>query len=204
VSPAVSSAETNASNALVALANQQQGQGNQLFTASFPGFQTAEDFYDSLASGDPYAVFNAIAPVTQQVDLATAAAKKNILQNGPPGGQTNLAIEQADVNRGAQVGNLATSAYLGAPNALAQLASQGVGESLSSTGQAISAQSAGAQAIGQLGSQQLQAQQINAEEKGQTFGALSSLAGGVFEGAGAAGGFGPLFGIGGGGGEGKG
>ncbi len=181
VSPEVSQSEIATNTALTNIAQQQEANAQQLFNTSFPGFQTAENFYTTLASGDPSAIFRAISPAVQQIDQSTAAAKANILRTGPPGGQTNLAIENADVNRGAQVGNIGASAYLNAPNALAQLAGQGVNQSISSASTGISSYSAGTQALGQLGSQQLQAQQIAAEQKGSTFGSLSSLGGSLAE-----------------------
>jgi hypothetical protein len=46
-----------------------------------------------------------------------------------------------------------------------------------------------------LGNQQLEAQQLQAQQKGSTLGALSSLGGSIFEGAGAAGGLGALFAV---------
>jgi hypothetical protein len=177
VSQSVQQGELNNQNALVTLAQQQNQRAGQLFDASFPGFQKAEDFYGTLSTGDPYAIARAIAPATQQITAASDSAKANILRNAPNGGEKNLALEQVEVNRGAQVGSTASSGYLNSFNALAQLAGQGVNESISSAGTAVSGYNAGNQALGQLGNQQLQAQQIGAEEKGSTFGALSSLGG---------------------------
>ena len=204
VSPQVSAGELNNSNALTAIANRSDARAGQLFSASFPGFETAENFYGTLSTGDPYAIARAISPAAQQITQQADAAKANILRTAPAGGEKNLALEQVDVNRGAQTADVASKSYLGSFNALAQLAGQGVNQSISSTNAGVSAYSAGSQALGQLGNQQLQAQQINAEQKGSTFGALSNLGGDIFEGAGAAGGFGALFGGGGGaGGAGK-
>lgn len=186
VSPAVSSAEVNSSNALTAIAQEQNQRAGQLFGASFPGFEKAEDFYGALSTGDPAAISRAIAPAAQQITAQADAAKANILRTGAPGGEKNLAIENVDVQRGAQIGSTASSGYLNSFNALAQLAGQGVNQSISSAGTGIAGYQAGTQAIGQLGNQQLQSQQIAAEEKGSTFGALGSLGGGLFEGAGTA------------------
>ena len=76
------------------------------------------------------------APIAQQADASSAAAKQNILQNGPAGGEKNLALEQVDVNRGKTVGDAATQGFNGSFNALAQLSQQGVGESQTASGQA--------------------------------------------------------------------
>lgn len=193
VSPAVSQGELNNQTALTQIAQQQNQRGGQLFDASFPGFEKAEDFYGTLSTGDPYAIARAIAPATQQITQASDSAKANILKNAPSGGEKNLALEQVEVNRGAQVGSTASSGYLNSFNALAQLSGQGVNESISSAGTAVSGYNAGTQALGQLGSQQLQSQQISAEEKGSTFGALGSLGGGIAGAAGEAGSFATLF-----------
>src|SRR5690349_620589 len=113
VSPEVQQGELNNQSALVGIAKEQNQRAGQLFDTSFPGFQTAENFYGSLSTGDPYAITRAIAPATQQITQQADAAKANILRTGPPGGEKNLALEQVDVNRGAQVGNVASSAYTG-------------------------------------------------------------------------------------------
>lgn len=155
-------------DALVKLAQGQAANSNQLFSASFPGFEKAENFFTSLSSGDPYAISRAISPVAQQADLAAGAAKKNILQNGPAGGEKNLALEQVDVNRGATVGDAASKGYLNSFANLAQLAGQGVGESQTASGQAMSG-------FGSAANISFQQQQVANEQKGNTLGALSSL-----------------------------
>jgi hypothetical protein len=119
----------------------------------------------------------AIAPVAQQADTAAGAAKANILNTGPAGGEKTLALEQVDVNRGAQVGDAATKGFAGSFNALASLSGQGVGESQSAAGLGISGLNSSSQTLGTIGSQQLQAQQLQAEQKGNSLGALSSLGG---------------------------
>jgi len=197
VSPSVSTAETNTANTLSSIATQQNDRAGQLFGSAFPGFQQAEDFYSTLATGDPYAIARATAPATQQITKAADSAKANILANLPPGGEKNLALEQVEANRGAQVSDVATKSFLNAPNALAQLAGQGVNESISSAGTGISGLSAASNTLGQIGNQQLQAQefnaQFNAEQKGSTFGSLAGLGGDVASAAGDAGSFAALF-----------
>ena len=164
-------------DALVKIAQGQSSNAAQLFSSSFPGFQKAESFYSALSSGDPYAIMRALAPVATQADTAAGAAKANILNTGPAGGEKTLALEQVDVNRGAQVGEAATKGYTGSFNALASLAGQGVGESQSGAGLAISGLNSSSQTLSSLGGLQMQSQQIEAEKKGNTLGALSSLGG---------------------------
>ena len=166
----VTSGEQANSNALVKIAQQQSANSQQLFGESQPGFNSAENFYSALSTGDPSAIMRAISPATQQIGQATASAKSNILANAPNGGEKNLALEQADVSQGAQVGNTASQGYLNSFNALAGLAGQGIGQSISSAGTGISGLGESSQSLGQLGNQQIQ-------QKGSTLGALGGLAG---------------------------
>lgn len=179
--------------ALVGLAQQQSKNAQQLYNLTEPGLATAENFYSTLSTGDPGAIARATAPAVQQITEATNSAKKNIMDNAPAGGEKNLALEQADVARGAEVGKAASGSYLNSFNALAQLAGQGVGESISAAGTGISGYNAASNTLSSLGGMQLQSQQIQAQEKGATLGALGSLGGGLAEGAGQAGGFAALF-----------
>lgn len=155
-------------NALTSIAQTQSANSQAEFNASFPGFQSAENFYGTLSTGDPYAISQAMAPATQQISQATQGAKQNIMNNSPNGGEKNLAIEQADVSQGAQVGGQASQGYLNSFNALAQLAGQGVGASTSSAGTAISGYNSAASTSGSVVSE-------NTAAKGAQLGALSSL-----------------------------
>lgn len=171
----------NNENALVQIAQGQAANASTIFKQSFPGFQKAEQFYSALSSGDPYAIFRAVSPVAQSADTAAAAAKANILNNGPAGGEKTLALEQVDVNRGKQVGDAATTGYTGSFNALAQLAGQGVGESQNASGLALSGLNSANNSLASYQGLQFQGQQIQAEQKGNTLGALSSLGGDAAE-----------------------
>lgn len=175
MSDSVQQGELANSNALVQLAQGQASNSNQLFKSAFPGFTQAENFYGDLSTGDPTAIARAISPATQQISAATAGAKQNILNNSPAGGERNLALEQADVNQGAQVGSAASGGYLNSFNALAQLAGQGVGESTSAASTGISGYTGANQGLGQLGNQQI-------EQKGAQLGAVGSLAGSLSSG----------------------
>lgn len=193
VSPEIQQGELNNSNQLVALAQQQGANSQQLYNASFPGFQQAENFYSTIATGDPGKIAAATAPAVQQIDAATTSAKQNILNNSPNGGEKNLALEQADVARGAKVGDVTSQGYLNSFNALASLAGQGVGEGISSAGTGISGFNSANSGLGQIGQQQIQQQQLQQQAKGATLGAVGGLAGDVASAAGEAGSFGALF-----------
>jgi hypothetical protein len=169
LSPSVEAGELANSTALTQIAQQQSANSQTLFNESNPGFQTAENFYGALATGSPSAISTAISPAVQQISQATTGAKQNIMNNAPAGGEKNLALEQADVSQGAEVGKAATGSFLGSFNALASLAGQGTGESISSAGTAISGYSSANQGLDALGQQQI-------AQKGAQLGALTSLA----------------------------
>lgn len=162
------------SNALIQLAQGQAANANTLFQTSLPGFQQATSFYENLASGDPYAIARTLAPQAAAVDTASAGAKQNILQNGPAGGEKNLALEQVDVNRGAQIGGAATQGFLNAQNSLASLAQGGINSSQSATGLATSGLNSASSGFNNVGNQAIQ-------QKGQTLGAFGALGGDATE-----------------------
>lgn len=147
------------------LSQQSAGQSAQTFGATFPGLQMAESYYNSLASGNPTAIASAVGPSVSQIAGNTAATKQQILQTTPRGGEQNLALEQADISKASQVGNLETSAYTSSFPALASLASSGMGISVNELANALS----GYQSIGQEQS----------AGKASTMGFLGSLAGGA-------------------------
>lgn len=176
-SDSVTSGLQGDADALTKIAQTQANQSAQIFQSSLPGFEKSLSFYNSLASGDPFQIARATAPIAASADTAAAAAKANILNTGPAGGEKTLALEQVDVNRGKQVGDAATSSFLGSFNALSSLAGQGIGESQSAAGLGISGYGSGASTLSNLGGLQLQGQQLQAEQKGNSLGALSSLGG---------------------------
>jgi hypothetical protein len=161
-------AQGNLANQLTQLLQQQGGESNQLFNLAFPGQIQATDFYSALASGDPGKIASVISPAVQQVSQATSGAKQNIMQTAPAGGEKNLALEQADVSQGAQVGSLASQGYIQAFNALGQLGTSGVSQSTGAAGTAISAGQAAGNQWGQIVQQ-------NIAQKGANLGAFSSL-----------------------------
>ena len=153
---------------LKSLSQQQQGESSQLFNLAFPGMQQSENFYSTLASGDPGKIAALLAPASQQITQAATGAKQNIIANAPAGGEKNLALEQVDVNRGAQIGSLASQGYLSSFNALASLGQSGVGLGQGAAGTAIS--SAGE--ANQIGSNLIQE---HMQQKGSTLGMFGTL-----------------------------
>jgi hypothetical protein len=163
--------------ALTNIAGEQEANAQQLYNLTEPGLVQSENFYQSLASGDPAAIMRAIAPAAQQTAQATAGAKANILANDPAGGEKNLALEMTDVNRGAQIASSASGATLAAPNALGQLAGQGISLGQGAAGQATGALSSANTDLGNLQSLTFHGQQLQMQQKGQTLGAAGGLAG---------------------------
>jgi hypothetical protein len=170
LSPQVESSIESNDTALTQIATQQAANSQNLFNESNPGFLSAENFYGALATGSPSAIKTAISPAVQQISDATTSAKANIMNNAPAGGEKNLALENADVAQGAQVGKAATGSFLNSFNALASLAGQGTGESISAAGTGISGYNSANQGLGQLG-------QLQIQQKGAQLGALTSLGG---------------------------
>jgi hypothetical protein len=155
---------------MAATGAQSAQEGSTLFNMALPGLEQSESYYGKLASGDPAALSRANAPAIQQIGAQSNAAKKNIIADNPRGGERNLALEEADITKGAQVSNLTTGSYTGAFGSLAGLGGQNVSQGTAATGQGMQGMNAAANQFGQL-------QQLNNEQKGTQMGFLSSLAG---------------------------
>ena len=166
--PQLEQSQTTVNNQLAQMLGQQGQQSQQLFNLAFPGMQQADQFYGALASGSPNLLAAVTAPAAQQIQQQTAGAKENILRTAPAGGEKNLAIENADVAQGAQLGALASQGYTSSFNALASLGGHGVSLGQGAAGTAISAGSAASQGYGQT-------IQENIQQKGQTLGAIGGL-----------------------------
>jgi len=154
-------------------------EGSTLFNLALPGLEQAETYYSKVASGDPAALARANAPAIQQITEQSNAAKKNILQDNPRGGERNLALEEADITKGAQISNLTTGSYLGSFGSLAGLGGQNVSQGTAATSTGLQGLNAAANQYGNL-------QQLQNEQKATSLGFISSLAG---AGAGIAGAF---------------
>lgn len=168
---------------MAGIAKEQQSKADQVFNLTTPGLTEAEQFYQSLASGDPAAIARATAPTAQAASEAGSGAKRNILATAPAGGERNLALEEVDVAKQKAITGAATGATQGAENALATIGGAGISESTGLTGSGISAEGTGAGAISAgtsgllgLGGLQMESQKIKAEQKGNEMGAASSVA----------------------------
>lgn len=170
LSSSVTSGIQNDVSQLGSIATQQQNNSNSLFNAAFPGYQQAENFYGTLASGDPTAIARATAPATQQINQAQTGARQQIMNNDPSGGEKNLALEQSRVAQGQQTGQVGSQAYLNAFPSLGQLGGQGVSQSTSAANTGVSGLGAANQGYGQLGNLQIQ-------QKAGNQGLLGGLAG---------------------------
>lgn len=153
-----------------ATGQQSAQEGSKLFNLALPGLTQSEAYYGKLASGDPAALARANAPAIQQVTQQSNQAKKNIIQDNPRGGERGLALEQADINKGAQISNLTTGSYLNAFPSLASLGGQNVSQGNAATSTGLQGMNAAANQYGQL-------QQLQNEQKQTQLGFITGLAG---------------------------
>lgn len=172
--PSSSTADVSAISGLAkqmtATGEQSAAEGSQLFNLALPGLTQAESYYGKLASGSPQALATANAPAIAGITQASDSAKKNIIQDNPRGGQTNLALENADIAKGAQISNLTTQSYTNAFPSLAQIGGQNVSQGTAATG-------VGLQGLNSASSQYGNLLNINAQDKASTLGMFGSLAG---------------------------
>jgi hypothetical protein len=151
------------------LMNTAASESQELFSLGLPGLQTAESYYNQLASGNQKQIFNAIAPAVGQINTASQSAATNIANTLPRGGVEQMAQANLQQQRAGQIGNLATQAYTGSFPALASLSEGTLGLSNNSTSNAVSASSAAGQSNAAL-------MQAQAAGKGSTLGFAGSLA----------------------------
>ena len=121
------------------LAQKQDARSDQLFKLTLPGLKDAESHYEQLASGDPNAIFKAVAPSAQAIKQQTNVAKQNIKESSPRGGAQDLALQEADISGAGAVGNIVNQSYEGAFPALASLSGHGIGLSINEMSNAIAA-----------------------------------------------------------------
>jgi hypothetical protein len=169
-SAASEKAQAGLADQMAATGAQDTAEGAQLFNMALPGLQQSESYYGKLASGDPNALARANAPAVQAITKASDSTAKNIVQDNPRGGERNLALEENQINKGAQVGQLETGSYTSSFGSLAGLGGQNVGQGTSASATGLQGMNAAANQYGNI-------QQINAQNKSQTMGEYSELAG---------------------------
>ena len=162
-------AQASLAQQMAATGATETAQGSQLFNLALPGLQQSEAYYGKLASGDPNALARANAPAIQSITQSSDSAKKNIMQDNPRGGERNLALEEADLTKGAQIGQLETGSYVSSFGSLAGLGGQNVGQGTAATSSGLQGMNAAANQYGQI-------QQVNAENKGQLLSFISGEA----------------------------
>lgn len=155
---------------MAASGKQSAAEGKTLFDLALPGLTQSESYYNKLASGDPNALARANAPAVGAITKSSDSAAKNIVQDNPRGGERNLALEENQINKGAQIGQLETGSYTNSFGSLASLGGQNVGQGTSATSAGLQGMNAAANQYGNI-------QQINAQNKSQTMGEYSQLAG---------------------------
>ena len=169
-SQSLQDSQTNLANQMAATGKQSAAEGSTLFNLALPGLEQSESYYNKLATGDPAALSRANAPAIQEIGSKSNAAKKNIIADTPRGGERNLALEEADLTKGAQVSNLTTGSYVGSFGSLAGLGGQNVSQGTAATGTGLQGMNSAANQYGQL-------QQLNNEQKATQLGFLGSIAG---------------------------
>jgi hypothetical protein len=177
VSSDVTGGEQNAISSMQGIGSQANVLSNVQTSAGIGAENQAQNYYQALATGDPNAIARATAPAAQQITQAFNQAQQNIMQNTPAGGTKNLALEEAALQRGANIGNVASQGYLGAQQALGQMGSQRVGEGQNFASQNLSAQGGILSGEGQIGQQQIQKEQMQQAQKAQTLGVGMGLIG---------------------------
>lgn len=171
-SQALQNAQANLADTMAATGKQSAAEGSTLFNLALPGLEQSETYYSKLASGDPAALARANAPAIQQITQQSNSAKKNIIQDMPRGGERNLALEEADITKGAQISNLTTGSYLQSFGSLAGLGGQNVSQGNAATSTGLQGMNAAANQYGNLG-------QLQNEQKATQLGFWSSMAGAV-------------------------
>lgn len=164
------SAQSNLANVMASTGQQSAQEGSTLFNLALPGLQQSESYYGKLASGDPNALARANAPAIQQITGQSNAAKQNIIQDNPRGGERGLALEEADISKGAQISNLTTGSYVNSFGSLAGLGGQNVSQGTAATGTGLQGMNAAANQYGQL-------QELNNSQKQTQLGFITGLAG---------------------------
>ena len=169
-SQSLQDAQTQLAQTMSATGAQSAKEGSTLFNLALPGLQQSEAYYGKLASGDPNALERANAPAIASIDASSNAAKKNITQDMPRGGERNLALEEADISKGAQISNLTTGSYTSSFGSLAGLGGQNVSQGNAATATGLSGMNSAANQYGQLG-------QLQNEQKATQLGFVGSLLG---------------------------
>jgi hypothetical protein len=178
-SQSLQDAQTSLANTMSSTGKQSAKEGGTLFNLALPGLEKSEAYYGKLSSGDPAALARANAPAIQQISSATDSAKKNIIQDAPRGGGRDLALAEADINKGAEVSKLTTGSYLSSFGSLSNLGGQNVSQGNAATATGLQGMNAAANQYGQL-------QQIDNEQKATQLGFITSLAGSAAAAAGGA------------------
>jgi hypothetical protein len=169
-SQSLQDSQTNLANIMAKTGEQSSKQGTTLFNLALPGLEKAETYYGKLSSGDPSALATANAPAIQQISEKSNAAKQNIISDQPRGGGRNLALAEADINKGAQISSLTSGSYANSFSSLAGLGGQNVSQGNAATGTGLQGMNAAANQYGQL-------QQLSNEQKATQLGMITGLAG---------------------------
>ena len=146
----------------------------QLFDIGLPGLKTATSHYTDLASGDPTAIFKAVAPGVQQMGQQFDVTKAKLGETMPRGGARDLAMAETDISKAGAAGTAINEAYNQSFDKLAAIAGKNMGLSQNDIAAALSAFGGASNTFGNIANQQ-------ESGKAATLGFLGSLGGGAME-----------------------
>lgn len=175
----VTQGQINAANASANLSNTLAGEAQQVYSTTEPGLQTAENYYNLIASGSPQAIQSAIAPSIGAIEQSTNTAKQQAMETLPAGGALQEALATAPIQEAGQIGQLVSQTYASSFPALANMAQTGIAASTNASNAATNATATSASAYGNVAEQE-------AQGKATTMGlvgALGQAGGTLFSGA---------------------
>ena len=119
---ALASAKMGSNAAKKATATQQQ-LANEAAARSKPAYDAAYNYYNSLLSGDPSKVMQAVGPDVNAASLQFDQARKNLLNTAQArGGSLTTGLANIEAGRAVTLSNIMNSTRPGAASALAALA----------------------------------------------------------------------------------
>lgn len=169
----------------VDIANKAQAIGSNSYDQSQESFgqrsellQKPIDFYSSLASGNPQAMYAAAAPGLSNISKQAQSAKGNIMETIPAGAARNYALAQIDRGKAGQGADFLNQAYMSSFPALQGLASDTGNFGL----QQLGAGFRGLEAAGQGNQAVINSETQRKAAKMNMIGGLAGMAGGAVTG----------------------
>jgi hypothetical protein len=125
------------SNAASQAANQQFQLQNQLFNTGMTAWQPAANYFQTLLSGNPTAVAQAVGPSRDLIQGQAQSTGQQLAQTLPQGGEANLAQAQNQLQASNNIARLYAGVQPSAAQALGQLAATPLGLSAPNVGSGL-------------------------------------------------------------------